>query len=84
MMHAVIKGSNDSLHLIGPVEPYNLESLAYHATSMQKSGGPLDLCIWVTRDEEDALRRDAQPLLDRLAHEGSVVRVRPAASRRRV
>lgn len=84
MMHAVIKSPNDSLHLIGAVEPYNLESLDYHATSMQHSGGPLELCIWVTRDEEAILRRDAKPLLDRLEHDGSVVRVRCAASRRAI
>jgi len=82
MMHAVIKSTNDSLHLIGSVEPYNLESLEYHATSMEHSGGPLDLCIWVTRDDEATLRRDAKPLLDRLAHDGNVVRVRSASSRR--
>jgi len=39
MMHAVIKNSHDSLHLIGAVAPYNLESLAYHATAMQRSAG---------------------------------------------
>jgi hypothetical protein len=82
MMHAVIRNSNDSLHLIGAVEPYNLESLKYHATSMQKSGGPVDLCIWVTRDEEDRLRRETQPFLDGLTHDGGVVHVRPAATRR--
>jgi hypothetical protein len=81
MMHAVLKTPNDSLHLIGAVEPYNLESLAYHATSMQH-GGSLDLCIWVTRDDEERLRREAGALLDRLAHDGNVVRVRSADSRR--
>ena len=82
MMHAVIKSTNDSLHLIGAVEPYNIESLAYHATAMQNSAGTVDLCIWVTRDDEETLRREAKPLLDRLAHDGSVVRVRAAATRR--
>jgi hypothetical protein len=81
MMHAVIKNTHDSLHLIGAVEPYNIESLEYHAKSMQHSGGPLDLCIWVTQDDEATLRRDVRPLFERLEHDGSVVRVRPAASR---
>lgn len=82
MMHAVIKSSNDSLHLIGAVEPYNLESLEYHATSMQNTAGPVDLCIWVTRDDEATLRREARRLLDRLRHDGCVVRIQSAASRR--
>jgi len=82
MMHAVIKNSHDSLHLIGAVAPYNLESLAYHATAMQRSAGPVDLSIWVTRDEEARLRRDARPLFERLTHDGSAVHVCPTESRR--
>lgn len=82
MMHAVIKSPHDSLHLIGAVEPYNLESLEYHATSMQRAGGPVDLCIWVTRDDEPALRQQVGPFLERLANDGTVVRVRAADTRR--
>ena len=38
MMHAVIRSSNDTIHLIGHVDPYNVESLRDHVRGMSRHG----------------------------------------------
>jgi hypothetical protein len=74
MMHAVIRGGHDVLHLIGHVDAYNIESLRDHVTSMTRSGD-VSLFIEVTSKDSRQLSSRAGGWLDHLAHQGVSVKV---------
>ena len=75
MMHAVIRNGHDSLHLIGHVDAYNLESLRDHTKAMARNGG-LSVVIEVSPADERRLAEQAGRWLDRLARDGVPVLVR--------
>jgi hypothetical protein len=74
-MHAVIRNRHDSLHLIGHVDAYNLESLRDHTKAMARAGG-LSVVIEVSPTDERRLTEHAGRWLDRLARDGASVLVR--------
>jgi len=78
MMHAIIRNGHDALHLIGHVDPYNLESLRDHTRTMARKG-TLSVVIEVTPSDEERLTRHAGRWLDRLARDGVSVLVRKNA-----
>jgi len=69
MMHAVIRTSNDCIHLIGHVDGYNIESLRDHVRGMARHG---DVSLWIelAPGDDEALKRLAGRWLDRLARSG--------------
>lgn len=75
MMRAVIRNGSESLHLIGHVDPYNLESLREHTTSMGREG-KVSLTIDVSPADEEALAHHAGRWLARLTRTGANVVVR--------
>lgn len=77
-MHAVVRGSHATVHFIGNVEPYDLETLGEHATAAaahREGRRPVELEIRVMGGEEVALRQTAGRMLGRLEHDGVVVSV---------
>jgi hypothetical protein len=74
MMHAVIRTSNDCIHLIGHVDPYNVESLRDHVRGMGRHGD-VSLVIDIAPADEAALLQHAGRWLSRLAGAGVTVRV---------
>jgi hypothetical protein len=81
MMRAVIRNGSESLHLIGHVDPYNLESLRDHTTSMA-GHGQLFLTIDVSPNDKARLDQHAGRWLARLSQTGAhvVVRKTPLAA----
>jgi len=75
MMHAVIRGGHDVLHLIGHVDPYNIESLRDHVASMTRNG-EVSLFIEVTAKDSRQLSNRAGDWLDHLPRQGVSVKVR--------
>ena len=75
MMHAVIRNSNDSIHLIGHVDPYNMESLRDHVRGMTRHG-EVSLSIEIEPSDTEALHRHAGRWLGRLIATGARVIVR--------
>jgi hypothetical protein len=79
MMRAVIKNSHESLHLMGHVDAYNVESLRDHTVAMARDGG-LSVTIEVSPRDEDLLARHAGRWLARLVRDGVPVVVRTTPS----
>jgi hypothetical protein len=77
MMRAVIRNSHESLHLMGHVDAYNVDSLRDHAVAMSRDGG-LSLTIEVSPNDEESLARFAGRWLARLMRDGVPVVVRTA------
>jgi len=75
MMHAVIRTTNDTIHLIGHVDPYNVESLRDHVRGMGRYG-EVSLSIEIAPSDTDALQRHAGRWLGRLVATGARVTVR--------
>jgi hypothetical protein len=75
MMHAVIRSSNDTIHLIGHVDPYNVESLRDHVRGMARHGD-VSLSIEIEASDTEALQRHAGRWLGRLVATGARVAVR--------
>lgn len=78
MMHAVIRSSNDTIHLIGHVDAYNVESLRDHVRGMGRHGH-----VWLTIEidpaDRTALQRHAGRWLGRLAGADTTVAIRAGA-----
>ena len=74
MMHAVIRTSNDCIHLIGHVDAYNVESLRDHVRGMGRAGD-VSVVIDIAPADKGALIQHAGRWLSRLAGSGVPVRV---------
>jgi hypothetical protein len=78
MMHAVIRSPNDTIHLIGHVDAYNVESLRDHVRGMGRHGH-VSLSIEIDPADRPALERHAGRWLGRLAGSGARVAIRAGA-----
>ncbi len=72
MFHATIRTSRDALHIIGEVDPYNLQTLQQHVrgASRDANRGAVYLLIQVNTRDGPEFARYAQPWLQRLKSRG--------------
>ncbi len=75
MFHAIIRNGHGALHLVAPLNPYNLQTLQQHVRGMSKDGGAVDLRVEIDPRERPIFTRYAERWMRRLAGAGIPVHV---------